>query len=343
MDELSVLTTVPMWFGLAEPDKANNTISKLSAEDHQTDWGMRIISNHSKVYDGSGYHYGAVWPLFTGWASVGEYRYHRAFPAYENLRANALLGFDGALGHFTEVLSGDYYQSFATSSPHQIWSSAMVISPILRGLFGMQVDAEKHQVTLAPHIPADWTSFTMRNIRVGGAGLDIHYKKSADALTLEAKRSGTGDCWVEFSPALSLRTEVVSVELNGRPLAFKVQPTQNDQHVLVRFPVSGSTNTLTIHVKNDFGLTVTNELPALGSASRGLRVISETWNSARNQLTMEVSGRAGSRYELGVWNPGQVSSVDGGSLTKSGKLEIQMPQGEAESYASQSVTIHFAR
>jgi hypothetical protein len=140
-----------------------------------------------------------------------------------------------------------------------------------------------------------------------------------------------------------LRTEVVSVELNGRPLAFKVQPTQNDQHVLVRFPVSGSTNTLTIHVKNDFGLTVTNELPALGSASRGLRVISETWNSARNQLTMEVSGRAGSRYELGVWNPGQVSSVDGGSLTKSGKLEIQMPQGEAESYASQSVTIHFAR
>ena len=98
VDELSVLTTVPMWFGLAEPNNANQTISKLAAEDHQTDWGMRIISNRSKVYDGSGYHYGAVWPLFTGWASVGEYRYHRAFPAYENLRANALQGFDGALG-----------------------------------------------------------------------------------------------------------------------------------------------------------------------------------------------------------------------------------------------------
>jgi len=343
VDELSVLTTVPMWFGLADPNNANQTISKLAAEDHQTDWGMRIISNHSKVYDGSGYHYGAVWPLFTGWASVGEYRYHRAFPAYENLRANALLGFDGALGHFTEVLSGDYYQSFATSSPHQIWSSAMVISPILRGLFGMQVDAEKHQVTLAPHIPADWTSFTMRNIRIGDAGLDIYYKKSADTLTLEAKRSGTGECWVEFSPALSLRAEVVSVELNGRPLAFKVQPTQNDQHLLLRLPISGSSNVLTVRVKNDFGLTVTNELPHLGSASRGLRVISEAWNSARNQLNMEVSGRAGSRYELGVWNAGQVSSVDGGTLTKSGKLEIQMPQGDPESYTSQSLVLHFAR
>ena len=342
VDELSVLTTVPMWFGLAEPDKANGTISKLAAEDHQTDWGMRIISNRSKVYDGSGYHYGAVWPLFTGWASVGEYRYHRAFPAYENLRTNALLGFDGALGHFTEVLSGDYNQSFATSSPHQIWSAAMVISPILRGMFGLQIEAEKHQVTLQPHLPADWTFFTMLNIRIGQAGLDLHYKKTTDTLTLEAKRSGTGDCWVEFSPALSLRTEVVSVELNGRPLAFKVQPNQNDQHLLVRFPVYGGPNALAIRVKNDFGLTVTNELPALGSASRGLRVISESWNIPRTQLTMEVSGRAGSRYELGVWNAGQVSSVEGGTLSKSGRLEIQMPQGEADSYTSQSLIIHFA-
>jgi GH15 family glucan-1,4-alpha-glucosidase len=343
VDELSVLTTVPMWFGLAEANHANQTISKLAAEDHQTDWGMRIISSHSKVYDGSGYHYGAVWPLFTGWASVGEYRYHRAFPAYENLRANSLLGFDGALGHFTEVLSGDYYQSFATSSPHQIWSSAMVISPILRGLFGLQIDAEKHQVTLAPHIPADWTSYAIRNLRVGEAGIDLQFRKTADTLTLEAKRSGTGDCWIEFSPALSLRAEVVSVELNGRPLAFKVQPNQNDQHALVRFPVYGGPNTLAIRVKNDFGLTVTNELPPLGSASRGLRVISEAWNNSRNQFTLEVSGRAGNRYELGVWNPGQVSSVDGGTINKSGKLEIRMPQGEADSYTSQSLVIHFAR
>jgi glycogen debranching enzyme len=342
VDELSVLTTVPMWFGLAEPDRANETISKLAAEDHQTDWGMRIISNRSKVYDGSGYHFGAVWPLFTGWASVGEYRYHRGFPAYENLRANALLGFDGALGHFTEVLSGDYYQSFATSSPHQIWSAAMVISPILRGMFGLQIDAEKHQVTLEPHIPSDWTSFTMRNIHIGETELDLHYRKTADTLTLEAKRTGTGDGWVEFSPALSLRTQIVGVELNGRPLAFKTVQNSNDQHLLVRFPVYGGPNSLIIRIKNDFGLTLSNELPPLGSASRGLRVISESWNAARNQLMLEVSGRGGDHYELAVWNAAQVSSVEGGTLTKEGKLAIQMPQAATGSYVSQNLIIHFA-
>src|SRR5579864_6897957 len=219
-DEASVLTTVPMWFGLSDPNHADQTITQLEAEDHQTDWGMRIISQHSKVYDGSGYHYGSVWPLFTGWASVAEYRYHRAFPAYSNLRSNALLGADGALGHFTEVLSGDYYQSFATSSPHQIWSAAMVISPILRGLFGLQIDAERHQMTFAPHVPADWTSFAIRNVRVGGVGVDFQYRKAADSVELTSKRTGTGDCWVEFAPAFSPRTQIVSVEMNGRPLPF---------------------------------------------------------------------------------------------------------------------------
>ena len=343
VDELSVLTTVPMWFGLADANNANQTITKLAAEEHQSDWGMRIISNRSKVYDGSGYHYGAVWPLFTGWAAVGEYRYHRPFPAYENLRANALLGLDGALGHFSEVLSGDYYQSFATSSPHQIWSSAMVISPILRGLFGLQIDAEKHQLIVEPHIPADWASFGIRNARVNGVGVDLHYKRTADTIVLEAKRTGSGDCWIELSPAFSLRAEVARVELNGRPLPFKLESNSNDQHLRLRFPVYGGPNNLVIRVKNDFGLSFTNELPPLGSASRGLRIISESWNATKNQLTLQVSGRSGEPYEMQVWNSGQISTVEGATLTKAGKVEIRMPADASEAYTSQTVVIHFAR
>jgi len=342
-DEVSVLATVPMWFGLPDPNHADDTIAQLAAEEHQTDWGMRIISRRSKVYDGSGYHYGAVWPLFTGWASVGEYRYHRAFPAYSNLRANALLGGDGSLGHFTEVLSGDYYQSFATSSPHQIWSAAMVVSPILRGMFGLQTDAEKHQITLAPHVSADWTSFAIRGVHVGTVSVDFEYHKTADSLVLNTKRTGSGDCWVEFSPALSLRTQVVSVEMNGRPVPFKMLPNENDQHLHVRFPVYGGPNNLVIRLKNDFGLAFGNDLPSLGSASRELRVISESWNASRNQLTLNVSGLEGHRYELGVWNSSQVSSVDGAVLTKLGKLEIEIPQGAADSYVLQTVAIHFGR
>ncbi len=342
VDEPTVLTTVPMWFGLADANHGDDNINQLSGADHQTDWGMRIISQQSKAYDGSGYHYGAVWPLFTGWASVAEYRYHRAFPAYENLRSNALLATDGALGHFTEVLSGDYYQSFATSSPHQIWSAAMVVSPILRGMFGLETDAEKHEITLAPHVPAGWTSFTVRNVHVGGVSVEAQFRKTVDSLALEVRRAGMGDCWIQFTPALSLRTEVASVEMNGRPLPFKVTPNTNDQHVTVRFQVHGGPNNLVIRVKNDFGLAVTNDLPPLGSASRSLRVLSESWNTARTQLTLEVSGLAGSCYELAVWNASQISSVEGALMSNAGKLQVQMPGAESETYVKQKVVLHFS-
>jgi glycogen debranching enzyme len=343
VDEPSVLTTVPMWFGLPDANHADDTITQLASVDHQTDWGMRIISQQSKSYGGSGYHYGSVWPLFTGWASVGEYRYHRAFPAYSNLRANALLGVDGALGHFTEVLSGDYYDSFATSSPHQIWSAAMVISPILRGMFGLQTDVEKRQITFTPHVPADWTSFAIHNVRVAGIDVDFQYRKTADSVELGTRRTGTGDCWVEFAPAFSLRTEIVSVEMNGRPVPFKVQANGEDKHVSVRFPVNGGPNTLVIRVKHDFGISLSNDLPALGSASRGLRVVSESWNSADTQLTLNVSGLQSTHYELSVWNPGEINSVQGARLNKQAKLEIQIPQAEDGAYVSQKIVLQFGR
>ncbi len=342
-DETTVLTTVPMWFGLPDANHADQTITRLADEDQQTDWGMRIISNRSKVYDGSGYHYGSVWPLFTGWASVAEYRYHREFPAYTNLRSNALLGIDGSLGHFTEVLSGDYYQSFATSSPHQIWSAAMVLSPILRGMFGLQTDVEKHQITLAPHVPADWTSFAIHNVRVGESSADIRFSKTADSMTLQINRTGSGECSLEFSPAFSLRTRILNVKVNGAASPFKMEPNSNDQHLKVRLPLQPGRNTLVITMRDDFGLTLTNELPHLGSASQGLRIIDQTWDASRTQLTLDASGRSGTRYELSVWNSSQVLSVEGATLDKFGKLEIEMPKGTPDSYLRQKIVIHFRR
>ncbi len=341
VDEPTVLSTVPMWFGLEDADHAEQMIKRLADAGHETDWGMRIISSHSSRYDGSGYHFGAVWPLFTGWASVGEYRYHRDLPAYLNLRSNALLAFDGSLGHVTEVLSGDYYQGLSTSSPHQIWSAAMVVSPLLRGLFGLHSDAENHQITLAPHVPADWTWFAVRNVHLEKLRLDFQYRKTLDTIALETIRTGAGDCWIEFSPALSLRTKVLSVEMNGRPLPFKIQANREDQHVSIRFPVYGGPNRVVIRVKDDFGFSLASELPPLGSTSRGLRVISTQWNSAHDQLTLELSGSPGAHYELAVWNPAQIASVKGATLSKQGKIQVEIPAATVSEYQHHTVVINF--
>ena len=46
-------------------------------------------------------------------------------------------------------------------------------------------------------------------------------------------------------------------------------------------------------------------------------------------------------YELGVWNPGQISSVEGAVLTKQGNIRITMPMGKSGEYLHHSVVIHF--
>jgi glycogen debranching enzyme len=314
LDTTSVLATVPMWFGLLDGAKAEGTIDELATSDHQTDWGMRIISAKDPRYNPGGYHYGSVWPLFTGWAATGEYRYHRAFPAYSNLRSNALLSLDGALGHVTEVLSGDYYQPLLGSSPHQIWSAAMVVNPLLRGLFGLDVDATAHRFTFAPHVPANWTSFRIGNLHVGSVVLGLDYVRTADSISLDVRRTGSGDCSLEFSPALSLRAQVVGAEIDGHPVAFHTQPNSEDQHVTVQLPISSGLSKLRIHLRNDFGLSLTQELPPLGESSQGLRIVSESWTTGRDRLTLEVSGTPGKQYELAVWNPGEIASVDGARL-----------------------------
>jgi hypothetical protein len=346
VDEPSVLATVPMWFGLPSEAQAAPMIQQLGEFDHQTDWGMRIISNRSPLFSGGGYHYGSVWPLFTGWASVGEYRYHQTHPAYANLRANALLALDGSLGHVTEVLSGDYYQPLSTSSPHQVWSAAMVVSPLLRGMFGLETDATHHTLTLAPHVPADWTRFSLENVRMGNDTLLVNYRKADEGIVLEAGLTkGSEECTIEFRPSISLRAKVQKAELNGKPVPFRIEASGEDQHVVVRFSAKSEKSFLRIRILHDFGVSVPSSLPLLGSMSRGLRILSESWSPSRDQLTLEVSGAAGEKYGLRAWNLGEIQGVDGASFNpkaENWEIGIKIPASGTEQYPHLKIVIHFS-
>jgi glycogen debranching enzyme len=361
VDELSVLATVPMWFGLLDEHNAAATITQLSDSDHQSDWGMRIISDRASRFSGGGYHFGSVWPLFTGWASVGEYRYHRALPAYDNLRANGLLALDGSLGHVTEVLSGDVYQPLSTSSPHQIWSAAMVVSPILRGMLGLSTDAKTNTVTFSPHIPPDWRSFSVRNVRVGDSRLNLTYTAKPGAIVLETECVGNTPCDLLLKPAISLRAHVASVtsgpNAGRRAIPFHVTANDDDQHVEIQTKGS-SKAVITILLRDNIGIAYDSTLPPLGSTSQGLRILSQTWSASRDTLTLDVSGKAGAEYELGVFDNGKslmpsqsaLASVEGGDRVTSSevsnkgeeKIKIAFPAENSGDYAHRTVVLHFA-
>jgi glycogen debranching enzyme len=351
LDTTSVLAAVPMWFGLLDDSKAEATIDQLAGSDYQTDWGMRLISARDPRYNPGGYHYGSVWPLFAGWAATAEYRYHRPFPAYSNLRSNALLSLDGSLGHITEVLSGDYYQPLLGSAPHQIWSAAMVVNPLLRGLFGLQANAIAHRLTFSPHIPANWTSFQIKNVHVGSSILDLDYARTADSILLDvhnndvqnknARNPTVESCTLEFSPAISLRAQVISAEIDGRPIEFNVHSNSEDQHVTVQIPIHNGGTKIRVSLRNDFDLSISQPLPPLGEPSRNLHIVSQTWSPSRDLLTMQVSGTAGKQYDLAIWNPIQIASIDGAQLADGSDggvtARIQLSPNEP----SRTIVFHF--
>lgn len=342
----TVLSTVPMWFGLLDEGRAESTLNLLADADHETDWGMRIISSHDSRYNPGGYHFGSVWPLFTGWASVGEYRYHRALPAYSNLRANALLALHGSLGHVTEVLSGDYFEPLSTSSPHQIWSAAMVVSPMLRGMLGLAADATTHTISLSPHIPYNWSIFEANNVKAGPCTVDVQYQRTVEAITLKVQRSGSGPCTLQFSPAVSLRAKVTGAEVNGRKASLHTNKNSADQHAAVIVPLNTGTNLVRILITNDFGLFLDSQLPPLGSSSQGLRFVSESWTPGAESVTFDLAGLVGRTYSVGIWNPQQVSTVDGAAVEKVGgqtRLRISFPAASSQDYVHSKVTVHFTR
>ena len=156
-----------------------------------TDWGARIISNRSSLYDPLSYHYGSVWPLFTGWAAMGAYRYGRPHVGYQALMANVGLTYAGALGYVTELLSGDFNAPFGRSSHHQVWSEAMVVTPTLRGLLGIEASAGGNALSFAPQIPADWQRVSVRNFATGRARFDFTIERERGRERVLIARRGT--------------------------------------------------------------------------------------------------------------------------------------------------------
>jgi hypothetical protein len=184
------------------------------------------------------------------------------------------------------------------------------------------------------------------NLHVGTTTLALNYQRTPGVVTLEVKRQGSEGCTLNFSPAVSLRSEVASVELNGHAIQYQVEPSATDQHVAMRIPVTQAASTVRIRLKNDFGVSVANVLPALGVASEGLRVLSQTWNASRTQLTLSLSGLSGKSYDLSVWNPSQIASVKGGRVGEvhqdQATLNVEFPPHDPASYVHQEVVLNFA-
>ncbi len=176
-------------FGLLYPDKM---LAAWSSPLLATDWGTRALATTVPFYDPISYHMGSVWPLFTGWNAMAQYRTNHPAAAWLTLQQNLRLTFAEDPGTVTEVLSGAFFQPMGRSSAHQLWSSAMTLAPAIRGLFGIDVDSESHTLHVDPHLPVTWDHAELENVRQGKLLYDVKIERYGANLRIYNRLAGAG-------------------------------------------------------------------------------------------------------------------------------------------------------
>ncbi len=141
---------------------------------------------------------------------------------------------------------------------------------------------------------------------------------------------------------MSPRAQVLGVTLNGQRVVFRLEPHDGDQHVVVETSLASGANTLKILLRNDFAVTNTAHLPALGSTSQGLRIVAETWSATRDALTLQTEGLAGRTYTLAVRGKEQIKSIDGARVMPDGSIEETFPRADQSTEPlDTTLTLHF--
>jgi hypothetical protein len=197
------------------------------------------------------------------------------------------------LGSVTELLSGDFFQPLGRSSSHQMWSSAMVIAPLLRGLFGIDWNAITRTLRVAPSLPADWDRARVRHLMLGSTEVDLDMERSGTKLIVRAT--------------------------SGKPIVLCLNSACSRTSV----NTVAAVHTTEIPLK-PVELSVPAVLPGPGSRTSQLKVLNE--ESAERSAVFLMAAPGGTEYDLLVRLNRPGIRASGGQLTGN-KLHIQFPSG----------------
>ncbi|HET9514575.1 MAG TPA: galactose-1-epimerase, partial [Gemmatimonadales bacterium] len=285
---LTAWPATAMSFDVFDPVHGAEMAARLASSEIMTDWGARPLAASSPLFDPLHYNNGAVWPFVTGWVALAQYRYHNAAAGKFALDAIARTGFDEARGRNPEVISGRLYKPLDTSVPQQFFATSMVLTPLLRGLLGLELDAPAGRLTLAPHLPANWDSVAVENIRFGSTTIDLRLRKDGGRYRAELSRlGGSGPIEVVFMPALPL----------GATSPAERTETPGDVHATARGTLRQSL-TLEVPYQGGWNVAPPARRPAIGDRSSAPRILSERLSNGT--YTVMIEGRAGTteRFRL---------------------------------------------
>jgi hypothetical protein len=165
--EVTALAAVPIALGVDDSSSCGDVLRELATPRFQAPWGLRLLPVDSAWYAPRGYHAGAVWPLFTGWAAWADTFVGERDRAIGRLAAIARLVTQRNLGAFDEVLDGDTGAAAGVCSD-QAWSAAALVAPMMHGVLGLAPSPWGTRCGLRARLPRSLGALRLEAIRTGG-------------------------------------------------------------------------------------------------------------------------------------------------------------------------------
>jgi hypothetical protein len=300
-DNLTVWPATAMSWRLFDAARGQRMSSALARATLSTDWGGRALASESDLFDPLHYNNGTVWPFVTGFLALAQYRYDNPYAGREQLDAVWRTASLWGLGRNPEVFSGSAYEPLETAVPQQFFATSMALTPYVRGALGLEADAPRGVLALAPRLFDRPGDVGVRHVRVGGIVVDVAYAVSDTLFKAVVRRvSGGGPLALRFEPALAPGARIRAVTAGGRSVPFQV--TSNGRAELVAFEVGlGDSVAVAVRYTPGWRLEVPTQAPERGERSSNLKVLDARVEGSVFVVTLE--GLAGATYQLGVVRP----------------------------------------
>ena len=316
--EQTILPAVPIYFGMADHKRATIALKSIAGNNFSTNWGVRILREDSPWFKPTGYHYGSVWPLFTGWASLAEYSTGNSIQGFSHLMNNLNIHRNWGLGFIEEVMNGAFYQPSGVCA-HQCWSETMVLQPAIEGLLGLEVRAQERKIILAPQMPPQWDSLDIRHVLMGDQAIDLHFTRKNGKYEFSFSLDKGKPVNIEFMPSLPAGSRIGGVTLNGTEVPLTSFKSSRSITLSASFELASACRLI---IEAEGGISV---LPAVtdpkpGDPSEGMRILAD--NLSGSLYEVEVEGKSGSTGILEFWcgGRGDYTAENARFLDRSGQI-----------------------
>ncbi|RAK53811.1 amylo-alpha-1,6-glucosidase [Phenylobacterium soli] len=181
-----------LFSGLPSAERAARVIKTLTGPDFASGWGLRTLAVGEARYNPMSYHNGSIWPHDTAICAMGMARYGERRGV-----AHITAGMFESAAQFEMRLPelfcgfprcpGEPPVAYPVACLPQAWAAGAVFM-MLQACLGVRVDGEAGLIEVKdPHLPVGLDHFSILQLGVGEASLDLHFERQGERIVLRGQ------------------------------------------------------------------------------------------------------------------------------------------------------------